>query len=195
MGSPLLTPPRPSLDTPWLPLLQRQPAIRGTWKHLSHILTLSGVAESLGSHCGVECPRPTHPCKAPLGPEAQPQRHWDCWITALVHRDCLPGDGCQAADGGWHSLPSQEPAGPKGLLPSPAPRGTTLSPLPLVLPPEWTLASTATPAGPPSYIRPLEVPWVTSLLNVPPSGPSAHSVKCTLTPRCPPVLPSPPPLG
>lgn len=126
MGSPLLTPPRPSLDTPWLPLLQRQPAIRGTWKHLSHILTLSGVAESLGSHCGVECPRPTHPCKAPLGPEAQPQRHWDCWITALVHRDCLPGDGCQAADGGWHSLPSQEPAGPKGLLPSPAPRLTLI---------------------------------------------------------------------
>lgn len=80
-------------------------------------------------------------------------------------------------------------------LPSPAPRGTTLSPLPLVLPREWTLASTATPAGPPSYIRPPEVPWVTSLLNVPLSGPSARCVKCTLTPRCPPVLPSPPPLS
>ena len=103
-------------------LLQRKPALRGTWKHLPHILTLSRVALSLGSHCGVECPRPTHPCRAPLGPEAQPQRHWGCWTTALEPSDCLPGDGCQAADGGWHSLPSQEPAGPKGLLPGPAPQ-------------------------------------------------------------------------
>lgn len=73
MGSPLLTPPRPSLDTPWPPLLQRQPALRGAWKHLPHVLTLSGVAVSLGSHCGVECPRPARPCKAPSGPEAQPE--------------------------------------------------------------------------------------------------------------------------
>lgn len=48
-------------------------------------------------------------------------------------------------------------------LPSPAPQGTTPFPLPLVQPQDWIRAFTATPVGPPSYIRPLEVPQLLPL--------------------------------
>ena len=51
--------------------------------------------------------------------------------------------------------------------------------LPLLRVPQATLGHLKSPSC---------CPWVTSLLNVPPSDPSAHFVKCTLTPRCPPLL-------
>lgn len=60
-------------------------------------------------------------------------------------------------------------------LPSPAPQGVPLSPHFHLSILGSGLASTVSPAGPPSYSRPLEVPrccpWVTSLLNVPPVWP------------------------
>ena len=56
-------------------------------------------------------------------------------------------------------------------LPSPAPQRTTPFPLPLVQPQDWIWAFTATPAGPPSYIRPLEVPQLLPLGHFP--------IKCT----------------
>lgn len=62
----LLTPPRPSLDTPWLPLLQRKPALRGTWKRLPHILTQRCGREP-GQPLWGGMPQAYPPLQGPLG--------------------------------------------------------------------------------------------------------------------------------
>lgn len=108
MGSPLLTPPRPSLDTSWLPLLRRKPALRGTWKHLPHILTQPcGLEPGQPSWGGM--PQAYPPLQGPLGTRSSATEALGLLDHSLAPSDYLPGDGCQAAGGGWRSLPSQEP--------------------------------------------------------------------------------------
>lgn len=127
MGSPLLTPPRPLWTPLGPPLLQRQPALRGAWKHLPHVLTPQRCGCKPGQPLWGGVPQACPPLQGPLGTrssatEALGLPDHSPGTQRLSPGRRLPGSRRRMA------LPtSQEPAGPKGLLPGPAPR-LTLTP-------------------------------------------------------------------
>lgn len=92
--------PQGNLETPSLPTSE-------------HSATWLSLGPEPGEPLGVEHSRPTCPLRAPLGQEAQPQRHWDQWMAALHPEAVSQGMALPAFPiAGWPQRPPARPTIP-----------------------------------------------------------------------------------